>query len=93
MLQPPAQRPVPPPPDPAGLQPKIPGVNSMAVAGLIFAVLLPPIGIVMGHIAKSQIRRTRESGSGIATAALVIGYTLLVCVCIGIPLGLSAIGL
>jgi hypothetical protein len=92
MIPPAAQRPAPPPADPASLQPSIPGVNTMAIAGLIFAIPLPPIGIVMGHVAKSQIRRTGESGSGIATAALVIGYIMLLCVCIGVPLSLMAIG-
>jgi peptidyl-prolyl cis-trans isomerase B (cyclophilin B) len=61
----------------------------MAIAALVFGFLLPPIGIVMGHIALSQIRRTGESGRGIAIAALVVGYTiLLVCGC-GLPLFLT----
>ncbi len=68
---------------------RIPGVNTMAIASLVFAFLLPPIGIVMGHTAKAQIRRTHEGGRGIATAALVIGYALLLACCIGGPLLLA----
>ena len=64
----------------------------MAIAALFFSILLPPVGILMGHIAKSQIRRTRESGRGLATTALIIGYSLLLCVCGGaallLPIGL-----
>jgi peptidyl-prolyl cis-trans isomerase B (cyclophilin B) len=77
---------------PPALQPRVPGVNTMAIAGLIFGFLLPPIGIVMAHIAKSQIRRTGESGRGIATAALVVGYSVLfLCAC-GLPFTLSTLG-
>lgn len=73
----------------------IPGVNTMAIAALIFAFLFPPAGIVMGHIAKGQLRLTGESGKGIATAALTIGYAITLCACclpvglvLGIPIGL-----
>jgi hypothetical protein len=62
---------------------RIPGVNTMAVAALVFSVLFPPAGIVLGHIAKGQIRRTRESGRLLATIALVIGYTITLCACCG----------
>ena len=31
-------------------------------------------GIVCGHIALSQIKRTGEGGRGLAIAALIIGY-------------------
>ncbi len=67
-------------------QERVPGVNTMAIASLVFAFLLPPIGIVMAHVAKAQIRRTGEGGRGLATAALVIGYGLLLLCCLGGPL-------
>jgi hypothetical protein len=50
------------------------GTNVMAILSLIFAFVFSPLGIVFGHIAKSQIRRTGEGGSGLATAGLVLGY-------------------
>ncbi len=34
-------------------------------------------GIVFGHIALAQIRRTGESGRGFAVAGLVIGYIVV----------------
>ena len=68
---------------------RVPGVNTMAIASLVFAVLLPPIGIVMAHVAKAQIRRTHEGGRAIAIAALVIGYGLLLGCCIIGPLLLA----
>lgn len=46
----------------------------MAIAALILVFVFFPIGIVLGHVARGQIKRTREGGKGLATAALVIGY-------------------
>jgi peptidyl-prolyl cis-trans isomerase B (cyclophilin B) len=46
----------------------------MAIAALILVFIFFPIGIVLGHVARAQIKRTREGGRGLATAALVIGY-------------------
>jgi uncharacterized protein DUF4190 len=50
--------------------------NTMAIVALVLALVMAPAGVVCGHIAKRQIRRTGEQGSGLATAALVIGYVL-----------------
>jgi peptidyl-prolyl cis-trans isomerase B (cyclophilin B) len=59
-------------------------VNGLAVGALICAFVLPPFGILMGHIAWSQCRREHRPGAGLALAAMVIGYTLLLVVC-GLP--------
>jgi uncharacterized membrane protein len=32
------------------------------------------LAIIFGHVAKAQIRRTGERGSGMATAGLALGY-------------------
>jgi hypothetical protein len=50
----------------------------MSILSLVFAFVFPPLGIVFGHIAKKQIRRTGEAGSGFATAGLVLGYIFTV---------------
>jgi peptidyl-prolyl cis-trans isomerase B (cyclophilin B) len=49
----------------------------MAIAALILVFVFYPIGIVLGHVARGQIKRTGEDGQGLATAALVIGYLQL----------------
>lgn len=49
----------------------------MAIAALILAFVFYPLGIVFAHIARGQIKRTREGGRGLATAALIIGYLQL----------------
>jgi peptidyl-prolyl cis-trans isomerase B (cyclophilin B) len=52
--------------------------NSMAVVALVGALVFAPLGIVFGHIALSQIRRSDEDGKGLAIAGLVIGYIFTV---------------
>ena len=42
----------------------------------IFAVVVPPAGVVLGHLALPQIRRTGERGRTAAIAGLVIGYLM-----------------
>lgn len=54
-----------------------PPTNGMAIAALILALVFYPLGIVFGHVARRQISRTHEGGSGLATAALIIGYLQL----------------
>jgi len=48
--------------------------NTMAILALVFAFIFAPASIVLGHIAKKQIRQTGEQGEGLATAGLVLGY-------------------
>ena len=49
--------------------------NTLAILSLIFGILGGYLAIVFGHIAKSQIKRTDEKGSGLATAGLILGYS------------------
>lgn len=63
-----------PQPTPAPSRSQVSGTNVMAILSLVFAFVFAPLGIVFGHIAKRQIRRTGEQGSGLATAGLVLGY-------------------
>ncbi|PYC78150.1 hypothetical protein C7C46_16930 [Streptomyces tateyamensis] len=55
--------------------------NGMAIGSLVLGLLCVPTAgatgipaVVTGHIARSQIRRTKESGDGMATFGLVLGY-------------------
>src|SRR4029079_8904644 len=50
--------------------------NTLAVLSPIFAVVVPPAGVVLGHLALPQIRRTGERGRNAAIAGLVIGYLM-----------------
>jgi hypothetical protein len=66
----------------------------MAIAALILALSFYPAGIVLGHVARGQIKRTGEGGRGLATAALIIGYlqVALTVAVIGVAVILVALG-
>ncbi len=52
-----------------------PGKNSFAVASLVLAATGGSLlAVVFGHVARSQIRRSKETGTRLATAGLVLGY-------------------
>ena len=55
-------------------QPYAPTTNTMAILSLVFAFVFAPAGIVMGHVAKKQIKQTGEQGDGLATAGLWLSY-------------------
>lgn len=70
-----------------------PGTNTLAIIALVGALLIPIAGVICGHIALSQIRRTGEAGRGLAITGLVIGYLYLafiVLVAIGMLIALTA---
>lgn len=48
--------------------------NTTAVLALVFGIGGGLLGIILGHTARAQIRRTGEAGWGLATAGLVFGY-------------------
>ncbi len=76
--------------------------NPMAVASLAcgvgqpFTAFLSTIpAIVLGHMARREIRRTGEDGMGLATAGVVLGWTgfallVLACLFIGVLIALVA---
>jgi len=58
--------------------PAQPGTNTMAILALVFAFIFAPVAIVLGVLARKQIRRTGEQGMGLATAGLVCGIVFTV---------------
>jgi Domain of unknown function (DUF4190) len=56
--------------------PPAPPYNTFAVLSPILAILVPPAGVVLGHLALPQIRRTGERGWVAAIVGLVLGYLL-----------------
>jgi uncharacterized membrane protein len=59
--------------------------NGLAVASLVSAlaeVILGPVAavpaIVLGHVARHQIKRTGEQGAGLALTGLIIGWVTVV---------------
>jgi hypothetical protein len=61
--------------------PAPPGTNGMAVGSLVCGIAQLMVGIfatipaiILGHIARRQIRQTNEAGDGMALAGLVLGW-------------------
>jgi hypothetical protein len=54
-----------------------PQLNRFAVVAIFVAVFFPIGGLVFGHVALAQIKRTGEQGRGMARMALVLGYISL----------------
>lgn len=56
--------------------------NSMALVALILSLvgvascITAPVGAILGHIARRQIRETGEGGEGMAKAAIIVGWIL-----------------
>jgi hypothetical protein len=53
--------------------PQAQGTSALAIGALISAFLCSPLGIILGFVAKSQIKKTGQSGDGLATAAIIVG--------------------
>ncbi|MGS2619757.1 DUF4190 domain-containing protein [Micromonospora sp. LZ34] len=71
------------PPSPGGPRPGG-ATNVLAILSLVFAFVFAPAGIVLGHLAKRQLRTSGEEGDQLATWGLILSYVftglgLLVC--------------
>ena len=47
--------------------------NTMAILALVMAFVFAPAGIVLGVLARKQIRQSGEQGDGLALAGIIIG--------------------
>ncbi|MGY1743996.1 DUF4190 domain-containing protein [Blastococcus sp. SYSU D00695] len=47
--------------------------NGLAIASLVLAFMLPPVGLGLGLAARRQIRETGEEGDGLALAGAIVG--------------------
>jgi peptidyl-prolyl cis-trans isomerase B (cyclophilin B) len=55
-----------------------PPTNSLAIISLVLSLVGVSLGgVICGHIALSQIRRTGEAGHGLALAGVIIGYAFI----------------
>jgi hypothetical protein len=51
--------------------------NVLAIVALILGIVVPIGGIICGHIALAQIKRTGEQGHGLALAGTILGYVFV----------------
>jgi hypothetical protein len=91
--QPYGQPPYAPPPYGYGYPPPQQRTNGMAIASMVLGILWiywigAILALVFGYIAKRQIRERGESGGGMATAGIVLGW-----VWIGIGVLVAVIGI
>jgi Domain of unknown function (DUF4190) len=47
--------------------------NTLAVLALVMAFVFAPAGLILGIVARKQIRRTGEDGAGLALAGIICG--------------------
>lgn len=73
--------------------PPAPKTNGLAIASMIvslssfgFCGLSGIVGAIMGHIARQQIRETREAGDGMAVTGIVVGWILFSLFALGVGL-------
>ncbi len=48
--------------------------DGLAIASLICAFFIPPLGIVFGHVSRHAAKQAHRAKSGIALAGLILGY-------------------
>lgn len=58
--------------------------NTMAILSLVFSLVglitygfTSIVGVILGHVARSQIKRTGEQGAGLALSGIIVGYSLI----------------
>jgi len=59
----------PPPGYPASRRP----ANPMAIPALVMGFRFAPAGLILGIVARKQIRQTGEDGDGLALAGMIVG--------------------
>ena len=76
--------------------PQVAGTNGLAMASLACGIAQFAIGplatipaIVLGHMARSRIRRTGEQGAGLALAGLMLGWAMVILGIVVIVVGLA----
>lgn len=50
--------------------------NTLAIVALILSVVVAPVGLILGFIARQPVRQRGEGGNGLALAAIIIGAVL-----------------
>ncbi|SCG44065.1 DUF4190 domain-containing protein [Micromonospora inositola] len=72
----------PPPAYPGYGYPAPAKTNTMAIVALVLSLvgfascITAPVGAILGHVARKQIRETGEQGEGMAKAAIIVGWIL-----------------
>ena len=59
---------------------QVPQTSGLAIGALIAALFIPFLGLILGYVARNDIRSSNppKGGDGLATAAIVIGWIFFV---------------
>jgi hypothetical protein len=82
--------PMPLPPGPPRTNSKAVGALVCGVSGVFVGVTAIP-AIVLGHMARREIRRTGEQGDGLAVGGLVLGYVVTIVMVVAVALMVALI--
>lgn len=56
------------------VSPVQPRWNGMAIVAFVVVFFASVVGLVLGYVALSQVKRTDERGRGLAIAAVILGW-------------------
>lgn len=97
-----APQPPPPYPYPYGYRPPTPPTDGLAIASLVLSCaavlglctygagsLFGLAGAILGHVARSRIRRNGTEGAGLALAGIIVGWVMFA---VGIVFAIALIG-
>ena len=65
--------------------------NTTAILALVLAFVFAPAGLVLGIIARKQIRQTGEEGDGLALAGIIVGAIATALFVLGIVFWIVAV--
>jgi len=51
--------------------------NTIAIIAIICSIIIAPVGLILGIVALSQIKKSKEGGHGLAVASIVISIILM----------------
>lgn len=49
-------------------------LNSLSIAAFVVSIFIGWLGVILGFVARAQVRQTGEGGAGWARAAIIIGF-------------------
>src|SRR5712691_4427642 len=59
-------------------------IDRLAVFGLIFAILIPPLGLILSILAWRKIVKTHHKGSAFAITGAIVGASLTLLIIAGV---------
>ena len=71
-------RPSPVPPVDYSASSKYPATNTLAIVAFVLVFVVPVAGIVIGYVARSEIRKSQQGGHKLVVSALTLGWIFFI---------------